>query len=70
MPKAILEFNLPEEEYEHQAALDGMESKGIIQEFDNYLRSQIKYGEYTEEQMGVFRKVREELIELAGDILQ
>jgi len=30
--KATLRFDLPEEEYEHQAALDGVSSKMIISE--------------------------------------
>lgn len=63
MPKAILEFNLPEEREEYQDAISGAAFIGAIQEFDNELRAIIKYGdtEYTEQQIEVYRKVREML---------
>jgi hypothetical protein len=48
MPKAILEFNLPEETEAHEDALDGTALRGAAQDFSNYLRSIRKYGELTQ----------------------
>lgn len=45
MPKAILEFSLPKEEYEFKAATKGLESLALIHEIDEYIRGNIKYNE-------------------------
>lgn len=37
--KAILEFNLPEEQNEHKLALDGSRWMSVCEEFDRWLRS-------------------------------
>lgn len=37
--KATLEFNIPEESFEHKTALQGMELGLIISELDNKLRN-------------------------------
>lgn len=42
--KAILEFNLPEENYQHKAALQGPDLRLIIGTLDNALRGYLKYG--------------------------
>ena len=42
--KAILEFNLPEEFFEHQDALNGYRWKSIAQDMNNYLRNLEKHG--------------------------
>jgi len=42
--KAILEFNLPEDNYQHKAALQGADMKLIIYTLDNMLRGYLKYG--------------------------
>jgi len=41
--KAILEFNLPEEEEQHADAINGTQYKFAIQELDEYLRRRLKY---------------------------
>lgn len=43
MPKAILEYNLPEEKDEYQLALNAASYQAALQELDNWLRAQIKY---------------------------
>ena len=48
--KAILEFNLPEDEEEHQASFYGMQWKSVVWEFDEYLRTEIKYANKEEYQ--------------------
>lgn len=42
--KAILEFNLPEEYYEHKSALQGANLRLIISNLDNMLRGYLKHG--------------------------
>ena len=42
--KAILEFNLPEENYQHKVALQGADLRLIICTLDNMLRGYLKYG--------------------------
>ena len=64
--KAVLEFNLQEEQEEFKDATQGGALLGAIQEFDNQLRGIVKYGgetEYTEEQLEVYDKVRDMLRE-------
>jgi hypothetical protein len=41
--KAILEFNLPEEQPEFELANDGYKWQLVVWELDQWLRSQIKY---------------------------
>jgi hypothetical protein len=41
--KAILEFDLPDDDQAHQDALHGAEYRAAIQMIDRYLRDQLKY---------------------------
>ena len=43
--KAILEFNLPEDNSEFQTALRGAKYKAMLWDFDQKLRAIVKYGE-------------------------
>ena len=43
--KATLTFNLPEEQYEYDAANKGVKALAIINELDEHLRSILKYEE-------------------------
>lgn len=61
MPKATLIFNLPEEAAEHTQALQAGTVLGAIQEFDNFLRSKLKYAELSETEYTVYEAVREKL---------
>ena len=42
--KAILEFNLPEDEAEHSVALQGSAWKSVVLDIDLELRNWVKYG--------------------------
>ena len=48
--KAILEFNLPEEEPEHRYALAGIDALLLISDLENEIRSKLRYdcGEFRE----------------------
>ena len=41
--KAILEFNLPEDDHEFQMATNGSKFHSVLWEMDQYLRGKIKY---------------------------
>lgn len=42
--KAILEFDLPEDNYQYKAAIQGADLKLIVATLDNMLRGYLKYG--------------------------
>lgn len=66
--KAILEFNLPEEQTEFTAATKSLDLVAAISEFERYLRSSIKYDEsITEEKMSTLVDVRAELWRIVSD---
>lgn len=57
--KAILEFNLPEEQVEFNLAINGNKWSFVAWKIDQELRSKIKYSEsITEEQRDVYQEVR------------
>ena len=41
--KAVLKFNLPEEQSEHQVALDGWKWKAVVSEIAESIRSHLKH---------------------------
>jgi len=63
MPKAILEFNLPEEEEEHKSAVDGANWKLAIWDLDYILRNAIKHGcdQCEDNKYAAFEYIRKEL---------
>lgn len=70
MPKAILEFNLPEEREEYEDAINGAKHSLIASELDEYLRQQLKYNnQLTEVQIDTYQAIRDKLCELRNDYL-
>ena len=62
MPKAILEFNLPEEQYEFESAHNGSKFRCVLSELDTFLRNKIKYEDLTgKDSYEELCKTREEL---------
>ena len=61
---AILKFNLPEDKHEYYRAANGSAALGIIHDFDQWLRSEIKYGEHDEEKHNTLELCRKELHKL------
>ena len=43
--KAILQFNLPEEQDEFEVAQNGWKYRRVISDIDQYLRTVVKYGD-------------------------
>jgi hypothetical protein len=59
--KAILEFNLPEDQPEFNNAIKGGDWKHVCWEMDQLLRKHIKYNEdLSEDARGILEYVREE----------
>jgi len=59
--KAILEFDLPEENDDFQAAINGHNYKSAIWDFDQLLRSEIKYKELSNDTYQAYKWCRDEL---------
>lgn len=59
--KATLEFYLPEENDDFQAAINGENYKSAIWDFDQLLRSEMKYKELSDETYKALKWCREEL---------
>lgn len=61
--KAILEFNLPEDNEDYKLISQGIKTSLALQEMDNHLRKEIKYNydAYTDEQMKVLEDIRKTL---------
>jgi hypothetical protein len=59
--KVILEFDLPEENADFQAALNGHNYKSAIWDFDQLLRSEMKYKDLPNDTYKAYKYCREEL---------
>lgn len=59
MPKVTIEFEIPEEQGELDAALKGREAISVLWDVDQRLRGLLKHGEPTEEQAELAREIRE-----------
>ena len=59
--KAVLEFDLPEDQNDFQAAINGNNYKSAIYNFDQLLRSEMKYKELSNETYNAYEWCREEL---------
>lgn len=59
MPKIVIEFDLPEEQSDFDAAIHGREALTVLWEVDQRCRSLLKHGEPTEEQAKLAEEIRE-----------
>jgi hypothetical protein len=65
--KAILEFNLPEDDHEFKMATTGASMHSVLWDMDQWLRAQYKYmpdGEYSADKYNAYESAREKLREL------
>lgn len=65
---ATIKFKLPEEQEDFELALNGSKYKRALDELDEYLRSQVKYAELTEESHNLHVEIRAKLWEIKKDI--
>lgn len=62
--KATLKFKLPKDQFDYYRAINGSAALGIIHDFDQWLRSEIKYGDHSEEKYETLDLCRKELFKL------
>ena len=67
MPKAILEFNLPEEQTEYDAVLQAQRVKSFLWDFSQQLRSWRKYHNDFTDASDALDKIREEFYRLLNE---
>jgi hypothetical protein len=66
--KAIIEYNLPDEESEFRTAMNGQKYQSCLWEMDQWLRSKLKYDDnLTQEQFDIYQLVREKLREIINE---
>ena len=65
--KAILEFNLPEDQAEHYCAIKGADMLNVLWELKTELRSMLKYGELPEQQYEIVEKIQDFLFSSLND---
>ena len=62
--KVILEFDLPEEESDFRAAINGKNLKSITYDYDEKLRRIIKYNDLSDDEYQTYQKCRDMLREM------
>lgn len=67
MAKGTIKFDLPEEKREFDAAINAMELGFCLWDFDQYLRSRIKYEELNDDQYKALQDARDKLWELMDE---
>jgi hypothetical protein len=65
--KVVLEFDLPDDEYDFKAAINGKKLKGISYDYDEKLRTIIKYNDLTDEEYQTYQKCRDMFIQMFYD---
>jgi hypothetical protein len=66
--KAVLEFDLPEEQHEFDCAVDGWKWTLVAWELDQHLRAQLKYNDkLSEEQYDLYQEIRDKLWEIVNE---
>jgi len=58
MPRMTLAFKLPEEAEEMKLAMNGARLEYNMDEFDNFLRSKIKYENLTTQEYEIYEAIR------------
>ena len=65
--KAILEFNLPEDKEEFDAASRGMDWALIVWDIDQLLRKKLKYEEHVRDTRNTLEELRKTLNDMLAD---
>jgi hypothetical protein len=66
--KAVLEFNLPEDDHEFEMATSGSKFHSVLWDMDQYLRSKIKYApdDMSDDTLNTLEQCRSQLHEFMG----
>ena len=67
MPKAILEFNLPEEQAEFDLAVAGGKLSSVLEDIRNAIRSALKHGDLNAGETKAYEAVQTCLFESVND---
>jgi hypothetical protein len=65
--KAVLEFDLPEDNTDFKSAINGHKYKDAIWDFDQLLRSEIKYKDLSEDTYKAYKFCRDELRKILAE---
>lgn len=65
--KAILEFNLPEEQEEFDTSYKAILYKCVIQDFRNYMRNRMKYGNIPSELYKALEEINDKFFEICQE---
>jgi hypothetical protein len=65
--KAIIEFNLPEDQAEHYCAIKGADMLNVLWELKAELRAMLKYGELPDTQYDIVEKIQDFLMSSLDD---
>ena len=65
--KAVLEFNLPEDQDDFDTATSGWKYRSVLCDIDNFLRSKLKYEELPPGEDNAYEKARTELWSLINE---
>lgn len=65
--KAVLEFNLPEDQDDFDTATNGWKYRSVLCDIDNFLRSKLKYEELPPGEDSGYEKARAELWNLINE---
>jgi hypothetical protein len=65
--KAILEFDLPEDYHEYKMANKANDMHSVLWDFNQWLRSKIKYHELSDEKYETLQECGDKLYELLTD---
>lgn len=65
--KAILQYELPQEEAEHRIAVQARDMLYVLTDLDRWLRNEIKHGERPEDEERGLQRCRDKLWDLIDD---
>lgn len=65
--KAVLEFNLPEENHEFANATNGSKMRSVLWELDQWMRAKLKFEELPDGQYDAIKQTRDQLRILLND---
>ena len=65
--KAMIEFNLPEENYEHLNATNGSKYRSVLWNLEKWMRAKLKFEELSDGQYDAIKETRDHLRALLQD---
>lgn len=65
--KAILEFNLPDENYEYLNAINGTKFRSVLWDLDQWMRAKLKFEDLSDGAYDAIKETRDQLQALLQD---